>query len=142
MHITMSVYGKSCCHLALVLPDLNKTQIKSLEILIFNFLWSNKPDKVSSFWKRRKPNVKPCFLGSKGSHKLKFSWFRRVTQTNAFWPEILVREIIKIVAHGVTISGKKMKNQFWKQILCSVSPFMQGAVYCYPENIATAPIWE
>ena len=44
------------------------------------------------------------------------------------------------MAHGVTISGKKMKNQFWKQILCSVSPFMQGAVYYYPENIATAPI--
>ena len=64
-----------------------------------------------------------------------------------------MREIIKIVAHGVTISeilhygpnflsliGKKMKTQFWKQILCSVSPFMQGAVYYYPENIATAPI--
>ena len=26
--------------------------------------------------------------------------------------------------------------------MCAVNPFMQGAVFCYPENIINAPIWE
>ena len=56
-HRSLSVYGKivviktlalpKLCHLALVLPDLNKHRIKQLESLTFNFLWGNKPDKIA-----------------------------------------------------------------------------------------------
>ena len=26
--------------------------------------------------------------------------------------------------------------------MCAVNPFMQGAIFCHPENIINAPIWE
>ena len=38
--------------------------------------------------------------------------------------------------------GKTIKNQFWKQLFSNVNPFMQGALYCHPENISIAPIWD
>ena len=54
----MSVYGKiviiktlalsKLSHLALVLPNLNKNDIKKLESLFFNFIWGGRPAKVSS----------------------------------------------------------------------------------------------
>ena len=54
---TLSIYGKiviiktlglsKLSHLALVLPNLNKNQLKHIENIIFQFLWDNKPDKVS-----------------------------------------------------------------------------------------------
>ena len=86
---------------------------------------------------------------------LKFSWLRRAINTHAFWPNILMAEIEAIIGHFVTVSdilqfgpneivriGKKFDNKFWKQIFCSVVPFMQGALFCYPEKIFIAPIWD
>ena len=35
-----------------------------------------------------------------------------------------------------------MKNKFWKQVLCAVSPFMQGALFCHPEKLLIAPFWD
>ena len=55
---------------------------------------------------------------------------------------VTISEIFQYGPNFLSLIGKKMKNQFWKQILCSVSPFMQGAVYCYSENIATATMFD
>ena len=35
-----------------------------------------------------------------------------------------------------------MNNKFWKQDLWSVTPFMQGAVFCYPDKMLMAPFWD
>ena len=95
------------------------------------------------------PDLKSFWLS------LKFSWLRRACNTNAFWPNILAKEVSQIINKDVTIIdilqfgpnflsfiGKKLKNQFWKPVLCAVNPFMQGAIFCHPENITNAPIWE
>ena len=37
---------------------------------------------------------------------------------------------------------KKMSNGFWKEVFCAVKPFMQGAIFCYPEKIISAPFWD
>ena len=167
IHRTLSIYGKivvikslalsKLSHLALVLPDLSKNQIKEVEKLAFNFIWNNKPDKVSR--EHAKLVEKAGGLGmfdiKSFWQSLKFSWFRRAINTNAFWPCILAAEVENIVGYQLTISdilqfgpkylekiGKSFKNKFWKQIFCSVTPFMQGALFCYPEKIFIAPIWD
>ena len=38
--------------------------------------------------------------------------------------------------------GKKISNNFWKQIFCAVNNFMQGAIFCNPEKIIIAPFWD
>ena len=164
---TLTVYGKiviikslalsKLSHLALVLPDLNATQIKKIESLLFNFLWDNKPDKVCREHSKLAekagglgvPDIKSFWQA------LKFSWFRRALSTSAFWPSIFTEEIKGLVGYDVKISdilqfgpnklkclGGKIKNNFWKQTLSSVTPFMQGALFCYPEKIVIAPIWD
>ena len=167
IHRTLTIYGKTVIiktlalsklsHLATVLPSLNKNQIKKLETLIFQFLWGNKPDKVSR--EHTKLTEKAGGLGvpdvSSFWLSLKFSWFRRAINTNAFWPNILVNDVNKILNTTVPLTdilqfgpnflaliGKKIKNTFWKQIFSNVTPFMQGAIFCHPENISIAPIWD
>ena len=67
----------------------------------------------------------------------KFSWFRRLLNTKAFWPFILRDSVRKIINENVEIIdivqfgptklnniGKKLGNRFWKEVFCSVIPHM------------------
>ena len=164
---TLTVYGKitviktlalsKLSHLALVLPNLNNKKIKEIESLFFKFLWGNKPDKVSR--DHCKLSEKAGGLGfidvKEFWSSLKFSWLRRLCNTSAFWPKILTNEINRVSSESYTTSdllqlgpkmleniGKKLKNKFWSQVLCSVTPFMQGALFCHPEKIFISPFWE
>ena len=137
IHRTLTVYGKitviktlalsKLSHLALVLPNLEKAQIKILENMFFNFLWSNKPDKVSR--DHAKLSERAGGLGfvdvKQFWDSLKFSWFRRICNTSAFWPKILMNVIQKINGNNMRISdllqygpnmlvniGKNMNNRF------------------------------
>ena len=166
-HRTLTIYGRSVIikslalpkltHLALVLPDLGASKIKLLESLCFSFLWGNKPDKV-----KREVAKLPEKAGGLGIVdirrfwiSLKLSWLRRAIHTDAFWPKILQEEIRQLTNQNLNICdllqlgpskltfiGKKLDNKFWNQVLCSVTPFMQGALYCYPEKLFEAPIWD
>ena len=164
---TLTVYGKvviiktlvlsKLSHLALVLPDLNLFQLKELENLTFKFLWDNKPDKVSR--DHAKLSEQAGGLGAVDIKNfwqaLKFSWLRRCLNTSAFWPNILTTEIKNVIGQVVTISdvlqfgpnyitfiAKKIKNKFWKEVFLAVNPTMQGAIFCHPENLITAPLWD
>ena len=162
----LTVYGKltiiktlalsKLSQLALVLPNLNKNQIKMLENLFFKFLWGNKPDKVS-----REHCKLPEKAGGLGFidinqfwQSLKFSWLRRLCYSGSFWPKILEINVKNITGFSYTATdllqlgpsklveiGKKCKNNFWKQILCCAGDFMQGAVFSIPENVIFAPFW-
>ena len=163
---TLTVYGKitiiktlalpKLSHLALVLPNLNKTQIKIIENMFFKFLWGNKPDKVSR--DHCKLPEKAGGLGFTDINQfwqsLKFSWLRRLCYSGGFWPKLLEKTVEKIEGVPVTIVdllqfgpsklsaiGKKCSNDFWKQIFCSAGDFMQGALYSIPENVILAPFW-
>ena len=166
-HRTLTVYGKitviktlalsKLSHLALVLPNLNKNQLNAIEASFFRFLWGNKPDKVSR--DHTKLSEKNGGLGMVDIKNfwdcLKFSWFRRLCKSSAFWPNILVKNVSKVINDEVNITdmlqlgpnaivniGKKLGNNFWKQIFCSITPFMQGAIFCHPEMILNAPFWD
>ena len=164
---TLTVYGKitiiktlalsKLSHLALVLPNLDKKQIRLLENLFFKFLWGNKPDKVSR--DHAKLSEKAGGLGfvdvKQFWDSLKFSWLRRLCNTNAFWPRILEKSMEKVTGtvtsavdflqfgpNMIVNIGKKISNNFWKQIFCAVNNFMQGAIFCNPEKIIIAPFWD
>ena len=160
MNRKLSVYGKivvfkslalaKLSHLSLVLPNLGKTQIKQLENLVFTFLWDGKPDKIAR--DHVKLSQKAGGLGVTDIaafwNSLKFSWFRRLLKTEAFWPNILTMETQRILGYEIkTIDimnlgprmfyqlGKKFENRFWRDVFCTVEPIMQGAIYCHPENL-------
>ena len=164
---TLTVYGKitviktlalsKLSHLALVLPDLDKKKLKIIENMFFKFLWGNKPDKVSR--DHAKLSEKAGGLGlvdiKQFWESLKFSWFRRLVNSNAFWPKILEISVQSIIGNNtsiidilqsgpnkLTFIGKKMHNKFWKQVFSAVTPFMQGALFCHPEKLFIAPFWD
>ena len=163
---TLTIYGKitvvktlalsKLSHLPLVLPNLGDQKLKVIENLILNFIWDNKPAKVAK--DHAKLSEKAGGLGLTDIktfwQSLKFSWLRRLLSTSSFWPKILEAEVSDIVNKEVTMYeilqygpnylttiGKKLKNKFWGEVFCSVSYFMQGAIYCLPENIVIAPLW-
>ena len=166
MHRTLTVYGKitvikslalsKLSHLALVLPDLDSKQIATIEKMFFKFLWNDKPDKVSR--DHVKLAEKAGGLGmvdiKQFWQSLKFSWIKRLINTEAFWPKILEHSIQKIDSSSISIidflqgpnklvfTGKKITNPFWKQALSGVFPFMQGGIFCHPEKIFNAPLWD
>ena len=167
MNRYLTIYGKAVIiktlalpkltHLALVLPNLQSKKLKELENLIFSFLWDNKPDKVCR--DDAKLAEKAGGLGILDIHSfwksLKFSWLRRLCNTDAFWPNILclsvepilgyrpmVNELLQFGPNLLNNIGKKLSNIFWKQVLCSVTPFMLGALFCYPEKLFMSPLWD
>ena len=167
MYRTLTVYGKAVIiktlalsklsHLALVLPNLDKKRLKTVENLFFSFLWGNKTDKVAR--NDTKLNEKAGGLGIVDINSfwssLKISWIRRILNTSAFWPNILellvedvlgynlsMIDILQLGPNMLSFIGKKFKNSFWKEVFCSIKLFMQGALFCYPEKISQAPIWD
>ena len=138
---SLTLYGKmvvvktlalsKLSHVALIIPCLGKHRIKEIESIIFKFLWSNKPDKVS-----RNHAKLPEREGGLGMIDIKdfwqsfrFSWFRRLIKTEAFWPNILLKSIQEATGEAVDKNelfemgpakilkiGKRLKNvenSFW-----------------------------
>ena len=79
------------------------SKIKEIENIFFRFIWGNKPEKVA-----RNHTKLPEKMGGLGMIDLKdfwlsfrFSWFRRLSKTDAFWPNILCNTISTMVGHSV-----------------------------------------
>ena len=124
--------------------------------MFFRFIWGNKPDKVS-----RNHAKLPEKNGGLGMIDLKdfwlsfrFSWFRRLSKTDAFWPKILCSTLSNILGHSVDTNtilemgpskiaalGKKLKNKFWKEVFSSLIPILEGAIFYHPTKILSASFW-
>ena len=112
----MSAYGKVVIiktlalpklnHLATVLPNLDKNQLKKLENITIQFLWGNKPDRVSRVHSKLSEKAGGLGVLDVASFwlSLKFSWLRRATITDAFWPNILVKEVNKVINDSVSLT--------------------------------------
>ena len=167
VHRSLTLYGKmvvvktlalsKLSHVALIIPCLNQNKIKEIENIIFKFIWGNKPDKVSR--NHAKLSEKAGGLGMIDIkdfwQSFRFSWFRRLIKTNAYWPTILFNSMQKITGEVTTMNtlfemgpakfsfiGKKMGNRFWKEIFLTVGPIMQGAIFCHPEKILISTFWD
>jgi hypothetical protein len=85
-------------HIALVMPNPTKEMIKRIENIFYKFIWGDqKSEKV-----RREDTKLPVKLGGLGVPDVlkfwtafKFSWFRRMLNTQSFWPKL----VLKIFRH-------------------------------------------
>ena len=144
-------------HAALVIPTLNKIKMKEIESLMFKFIWGNKPDKVSR--EDAKLSEQAGGLGMIDLcnfwQSFKFSWIRRLLSTESYWPTILMESMQRITGEKMSMCdflqtgstklqsiGKKMHNKFWGEVLLSVAPIMQGAIFCNPEKIFQSTFWD
>ena len=110
--------------------------LKEIEKMFYSFIWNNKPDKV-----KRADAELPCAYGGLSMvsvkqfwQSFKFSWFKRIVNTQAFWPTILQQnlslatgtnfDLSQLLHEGpsrLTQLGKLQKNAFWKEVLWSAA---------------------
>ena len=163
---SLTIYGKmvviktmplsKLSHVELIITCLSASKIKEIENILFRFIWGNKPDKVSRIHAKL-----PEKMGGLGMIDIKdfwlsfrFSWFRRLITTDAFWPNILCSSISKITGNSVDVNaildmgptkitaiGKKLKNKFWKEVFSAVIPILDGAMFSHPTKILSASFW-
>ena len=143
-------------HMALVIPNPTKQMLKQIESVFFRFLWNNKSEKVS-----REHTKLPEKLGGLNFPDIesfwlsfKFSWFRRLLNTSAFWPKILMNDLSRIynqqlepfqllqlgpsMLHNMS---RKIRNKFWEQVLSSAQKVSEGAIFTFPEKIGHSSFW-
>ena len=149
MTVIKSLALSKLSQLALVAPNPNKEMIKKINTIFFKFIWGNGSEKV-----RREDAKLPAKYGGLGVPDVsnfwlafKFSWLRRFLCTKAFWPKLLLQEInqmtnlnleptdlLQLGACKINEFTKKIKNQFWKQVLGAVTPMVEGFLFCNPEK--------
>ena len=138
-------------HLALVILTPSKKMLKTLEVAFFKFIWDNGSEKV-----RREDAKLPEALGGinvpnieKYWSAFKFSWIRRVLETQAFWPTLLKNalgydiSVSKLLAYGPSLclkSSKTLKNKFWSQVLSSVAELYNSLCFKHPEKLTNCSI--
>ena len=140
-------------HIAMVVPDLSKTELKKLEKICFDFLWSNKPAKVCKV-----DAILPEKRGGLGMvdiesfwKSFKCSWLRRILNSNDFWPKILEIELKKLNCNikDIFFSGpskllelsKNIGNKFWANVILHAASLTKEASYSIPESFYLFPIW-
>ena len=127
--------------------------IKDLEKIIFGFLWNKKSEKVA-----RKVTYLPVKKGGLGMvdlksfwSALKFSWYRRLTNSEAFWVRILETELayhnhklddLTFLGPSELVSiSKKLANPFWVDALRIASNMIKSLSYAAPNKIMLFPIF-
>ena len=163
-HKIMTPLGRLCIaktlllskinHLAFVLPSLSKKNVKTLEDLIYDFIWQGK-DKVARIdaknsWKLGGMNM-PDIHTSWSAFKL--SWFRRMMTSQGTWVKLLllnVREIIPVqdsdnllekVETNCKKIAKNLKNTFWSECFNILDSFRLDFLKRRPEEIIYSKIW-
>ena len=118
-------------HILQALPTPSNTIIKDVENLLYNFLWSNKPDPIKRIISKQKlqegglnmPDLK------KFDASLKITWIRKLLLQRTKWSEIteiICPNIQKIKIFGpgfLTNIVKNTRNLFWKNVLQSYKDF-------------------
>ena len=143
-------------HVALVIPNPSKEMLKRIESIFFKFIWGNGSEKV-----RRDDCKLPVKCGGLAMPDVlqfwtafKFSWLRRLLETEAFWPKLLLQEISQILNQNISPCqllqlgacklneiAKKLKNNFWKQVLAAALPIVERSAFCNPAKLTTSPLW-
>ena len=163
-HRILTPLGRSCIaktlllskvsHLAMVLPSLNKNQLKLIENLIFKFIWQKGSEKVA-----RKDAVMDFTKGGLNFPDItiswkafKMAWFRRILNSEAKWKLILTKVLNPLnipTLEGVFDLGisdiskivKKIKSKFWSETFSVIKPLMLELIYQHPEEIINCTIW-
>ena len=140
-------------HLAMVLPSLTKEKYKSIENLIYKYIWKGT-DKVC-----REDAKKSFRLGGLNFPDIeiswkafRLSWLRRILNGEAKWKKILdlllkcagildLESLFELGIADIAKLAKKIKSRFWSDTLSIIKPIMLELVKQYPEEIINCTIW-
>ena len=51
-------------------------------------------------------------------------------------------QMLQQVPSKLDIIGKRMSNQFMKEVILSIKPVIEGTIFCFPEKFLMLPFWE
>lgn len=137
-------------HLFLALPEPPVELIKTLNKLLFNFLWHSGPDRIS-----RKNIIKDFEKGGirmiqveSFIKALKITWLRRIIMQNRLnsctWNVLSNLEYNKIFSLGdryCTVKAQDIQNPFWSNLLQSWGTFCRSATIDNIEQVLYSPLW-
>ena len=142
-------------HIAMVIPSMNKTLIKSLEDKIYNFIWAG-PDKVARIDAKKPKEIGGLDLPDIYSRwqSFKISWFRRLYSTNSLWGKIFdiclnqampgcTREMFftKIGTFDLLYLSKNINLSFWREAIYALKDIMPLYVKVNPQKLIVSNIW-
>lgn len=135
-------------HLFISLPNPSSQCIKNLERMLFNFVWSNKKDKV-----KRTKLIQPIAEGGLQMvdldsfiKSLKLTWLKRMSTSRSDWV-VLAKQALPELAILLTLSTKKLSmlsaqstNLFYTDLINALVKFNKEHRPC-DEEIITEKIW-
>ena len=137
-------------HIFLSLPNPDPTYLKELNEIFFNFIWSNKPDKISRrvlTLDFKKCGIKMIDL-EKFVMSLKVTWLRRALKSNSPWVALfqstIMTDMAKFQIAGSTFAIKQSQsitNNFWISVLHAWNILFQKYKPCNLEQIMSTPLW-
>ena len=164
-HRFMSPLGRVCIsntillskvnHLAFSIPSLSKQTIKLIETKVYTFIWGGQ-DKVA-----RKDSKLPWSQGGMNLPDLKsswagfkFSWFRRLLNSNGTWTKLLL-SVLNESLPGLNTDNiwhyigtpafsraiNKIGIPFWAECTKTIQPLMLEYLKKFPEELLHCYIW-
>lgn len=133
-------------HLFMSLPNPSKVVFDTINEIFYNFLW-NKKAKI-----KKSVVVKQYFEGGLKmvniqafSYALKATWIRRLITSNCKWQTFIsssinLEKMYSLDAHYIEEQMKKIKNNFWKDVLYSFIKINEK-IEVTQENICEIPIF-
>lgn len=148
--VIKSLFLAKINHILSILPIPNKKFITDLQKIFFQFLWSNKPDKI-----KRKTITQPIISGGLNMPDLnmtfcsiKAAWFRRLIKSNdQDWIKIFEKTICD--RKNLTIFGpdyllklkNNCKNPFWQDVFDSFYKISTSIRPKSFQDVLDTPIW-
>ena len=132
------------------LPNPDSTFLRELNEIFFNFIWSNKPDKIRRkilTLDNRKGGIKMIHL-EKFIDALKVTWLRRALRNDSPWITIfqsdIIKDFIKFQNTGSTFAIKQInstQNNFWISVLQAWDTLFSKHKPTTIEHILSTPLW-
>ena len=129
-----------------VLPSPNQTIIKSIDRILFSYLWGNKPHRIAKnviIGNRQKAGIKMISIEHKHT-SIKIAWVKRILDMPEICPILNIHSKIKmkdLLKCNVSIGDldkcfKKCIPQFWMDVLTCWCSFnhMKPSEVKVPEN--------
>ena len=137
-------------HIFLSLPNRDPTYLKELNEIFLNFIWSNKPDKISRrvlTLDFKKGGIKMIDL-EKFVMSLKVTCLRRALKSNSPWVALfqstIMTDMAKFQIAGSTFAIKQSQsitNNFWISVLHAQDILFQKYKPCNLEQTMSTPLW-
>ena len=146
-----------------VLPTPNKAFFKKVEKTLFQYLWSNKPDKIKRnllYNKKDNGGIDMPSIEAQ-NQSLKISWVHKlIKQPNSSWAKLAIKQIPpggtivftgNITSNYLTTLTLMVKSRFWNDVLlawCKLSyeesikkgSFNQQSIW-YSSNVKLNKSW-